>query len=186
MAQATVWLATLRTCNSHCERQEKSPITQKPAGLQAWLESRQALWPQAWRGLSLEDVTSRFLSDHAFRWEFGAQPATEQSTLPAEGFRAERLGSGVWQPLGFLGRWRYRGLVALPQTCWASDRRYWGNQTIYDWLRDDMSGGKANELLPASGPTIDAHCNCPSLSMSAFEGGQARMLLLSVQKTIVG
>ena len=64
----------------------------------------------------------------------------------------------------------------------SGDWRYWADQTIYDWLRDDQSGGKVNELLPAKSPSIDALCKYPSLlSMPAFEGGQARAILLSVR-----
>ena len=87
---------------------------QKPKGLQAWLESRQALWPQAWNRLSLEDVTSRFLSDHAFRWQFGAQSErTEQFNSPRAWEGSGKLkpeGSGVRRPLGFQGASGFAGV----------------------------------------------------------------------------
>ena len=83
----------------------------------------------------------------------------------------------------FGGLWASRGHLDLLAS--SGDWRYWADQTIYDWLRDDMSGGKANELLPASGPTVDTLCKYPSLSLSTFEGGQTRAILLSVQEAIV-
>jgi hypothetical protein len=42
---------------------------------------------------------------------------------------------------------------------WAKDHKvrwaYWKRQTVYEWLRDDHSGGKLNPLLLPQSPTID-------------------------------